>query len=118
MMKDIMQNIVQRHAFTNDAEEKKKDGFYQQHQTVINKRGPNDVTILMGDLNVKIGADNTGYENIMGNHGSEQMNENGERFACRPMHTEPASDWKKHLPTKAHPQGHVEIPKPYHGEPY
>ncbi|KAL0165193.1 hypothetical protein M9458_040946 [Cirrhinus mrigala] len=35
----------------------------------------------MGDLNAKIGNDNTGYEDIMGVHGLGQMNENGERFA-------------------------------------
>ena len=40
-----------------------------------------DMTILMGDFNVKIGSDNTGYEDIMGTHGLGQMNENGEHFA-------------------------------------
>ena len=39
------------------------------------------MTILMGDFNVKIGSDNTGYEDIMGTHGLGQMNENGEHFA-------------------------------------
>ena len=27
-----------------------------------------DMTILMGDLNAKIGADNWGYEEVMGRH--------------------------------------------------
>ena len=35
----------------------------------------------MGDLNAKIGADNTGYEQVMGKHGLGRMNENGEQFA-------------------------------------
>ncbi|GFR99482.1 craniofacial development protein 2 [Elysia marginata] len=35
----------------------------------------------MGDFNAEIGADNKGYEEIMGTHGIGQMNENGERFA-------------------------------------
>ena len=35
----------------------------------------------MGDFNVKIGADKTGYEDTMGTQGLWQMNENGERFA-------------------------------------
>nr|KAG5706182.1 hypothetical protein BaRGS_019509 [Batillaria attramentaria] len=39
------------------------------------------MTILMGDFNAKIGSDNTDYEDTMGTHGLEQMNENGERFA-------------------------------------
>ncbi|VDP76753.1 unnamed protein product [Schistosoma curassoni] len=35
----------------------------------------------MGDLNAKVGMDNTGYEDIMGRHGLGERNENGERFA-------------------------------------
>nr|KAG5706894.1 hypothetical protein BaRGS_021400 [Batillaria attramentaria] len=79
--KDIQLNIIQCYAPTNDAEEEKKDDFYQQLQTVIDRGGAKDMTILMGDFNAKIGSDNTGYENTMGTHGLGQMNENGERFA-------------------------------------
>ena len=35
----------------------------------------------MVDFNAKIGADNTGYDNIMGTQGLGVMNENGESFA-------------------------------------
>ena len=35
----------------------------------------------MGDFNAKIGRDNTGYEEVMGQQGLGEMNENGERFA-------------------------------------
>nr|KAG5710188.1 hypothetical protein BaRGS_006707 [Batillaria attramentaria] len=79
--KDIKLNIIQCYAPTNDAEEEKKDDFYQQLQTVIDRGGAKDMTILMGDFNAKIGSDNTGYEDTMGTHGLGQMNENGERFA-------------------------------------
>ena len=79
--KDIRLNIIQCYAPTNDAEEQKKDDFYQQLQAVLDRRGTKDITILMGDFNAKIGMDNTGYEEIMGTHGLGQMNENGERFA-------------------------------------
>nr|KAG5706336.1 hypothetical protein BaRGS_026118 [Batillaria attramentaria] len=79
--KDIKLNIIQCYAPTNDAEEEKKDEFYQQLQTVIDRGGAKDMTILMGDFNAKIGSDNTGYEDTMGTHGLGQMNENGERFA-------------------------------------
>nr|KAG5686144.1 hypothetical protein BaRGS_024758 [Batillaria attramentaria] len=79
--KDIKLTIIQCYAPTNDAEEEKKDDFYQQLQTVIDRGGAKDMTILMGDFNAKIGSDNTGYEDTMGTHGLGQMNENGERFA-------------------------------------
>ena len=79
--KDIRLNTIQCYAPTNDAEEEKKDDFYQQLQAVLDRRGAKDITILMGDFNAKIGMDNTGYEDIMGTHGLGQMNENGERFA-------------------------------------
>ena len=79
--KDIRLNIIQCYAPTSDAEEEKKDDFYQQLQAVLDRRGTKDITILMGDFNAKIGMDNIGYEDIMGTHGLGQMNENGERFA-------------------------------------
>nr|KAG5686382.1 hypothetical protein BaRGS_018690 [Batillaria attramentaria] len=70
--KDIKLNIIQCYAPTNDAEEEKKDDFYQQLQTVIDRGGAKDMTILMGDFNAKIGSDNTGYEDTMGTHGLGQ----------------------------------------------
>ena len=79
--KKIKLNIIHCYAPTNEAEEEKKDEFYEQLQNVLDKRNEDDINILMGDLNAKIGADNTGYENIMGKHGLGVMNENGERFA-------------------------------------
>ena len=39
------------------------------------------MTLMMGDFNGKIGADNTGYDDIMGRPELGVMNENGERFA-------------------------------------
>lgn len=34
----------------------------------------------MGDLNAKVGSENSGYERVMGRHGCGSMNENGEYF--------------------------------------
>ena len=74
-------NIVQCYAPTNDAEEDKKEQFYSQLQTELNKFRDKDMCILMGDLNAKIGEKNTGYERNMGRHGLGRMNENGEMLA-------------------------------------
>ena len=57
---EIKLNVIQCYAPTNDADEDKKDTFYQQLQDVIDSKGNKDITIVMGDFNAKIGADNTG----------------------------------------------------------
>lgn len=34
-----------------------------------------DITILLGDMNTKVGNEQTGYEQVMGKHGLGTMNE-------------------------------------------
>ena len=79
--KNIKPNIIQCYAPTNDAEDEKKDDFYQQLQSVLDKSRAKDMTLMMGDFNAKTGADNTGYDDVMGTQGLGVMNENGEHFA-------------------------------------
>jgi len=74
-------NVIQCYAPTNDSEDEVKDQFYNRLQSVIDKFPERDVTILMGDFNAKIGSDNIGYEEVMGQHGLGIMNDNGERLA-------------------------------------
>lgn len=64
---------------TNNAKEKIED-FYKQLQAVLDRGRNKDIIVLMGDVNGKIGSDNTGHEEIMGTQGLGKMNENGERF--------------------------------------
>ncbi|VDP02986.1 unnamed protein product [Schistosoma margrebowiei] len=73
-------NIIQCYAPTNDSNDDIKDQFYERLQSIIEKYPGKDITILMRDLNAKVGIDNAGYEDIMGRHGLGQRNENGERF--------------------------------------
>ncbi|XP_076452167.1 uncharacterized protein LOC143287768 [Babylonia areolata] len=80
-MKRIKMNVIQCYAPTNESDEEAKDQFYDRLQKVMAKYPEKDVNILMGDLNAKIGQDNTGYEEVMGRHGLGEMNGNGERFA-------------------------------------
>ncbi|CAH8514717.1 unnamed protein product [Schistosoma haematobium] len=77
----ILMNIIQCYAPTNDSNDEIKDQFYERLQSIIEKCPRKDLTILLGDLNAKVGIDNTGYEDIMGRHGLGERNENGERFA-------------------------------------
>ncbi|VDP26957.1 unnamed protein product [Schistosoma margrebowiei] len=77
----ILMNIIQCYAPTNDSNDDIKDQFYERLQSFIERCPRKDLSILMGDLNAKVGIDNTGYEDIMGRHGLGERNENGERFA-------------------------------------
>ncbi|VDP48342.1 unnamed protein product [Schistosoma margrebowiei] len=74
-------NIIQCYAPTNDSNDDITDQFYERLQSIIEKCPRDDLTILMEDLNAKVGIDNTGYEDIMGRHGMVERNENEERFA-------------------------------------
>ena len=80
-MRKIALNIVQCYAPMNDEEEEVKDQFYDRLQSILDKLKEKDMTILTGDLNVKIGVDNCGYQEVMGRHGLGKMNENGEMLA-------------------------------------
>lgn len=77
----IKMNVVQCYAPTNDSEDEDKDQFYSRLQKILETYPDKDITILMGDVNAKIGPDNTGYEPVMGTHALGEMNDNGERFA-------------------------------------
>ncbi|RUS81369.1 hypothetical protein EGW08_010867 [Elysia chlorotica] len=72
--------VIQCYAPTNTADIEDKEDFYEQIQAAIDKTPKRDMKILMGDLNAKVGADNTDRELIMGRHGVGQQNENGELF--------------------------------------
>ena len=71
-------SIIMCYAPTNTSEEEDKNSFYAQLQSVLDKIPNRDMLILMGDMNAKVGADNTDREREMGRHGLGKMNENGE----------------------------------------
>ncbi|VDP42400.1 unnamed protein product [Schistosoma margrebowiei] len=74
-------NIIQCYALNNDSKDDIKDQFYERLQSIIEKCPRMNLSILMGDLNAKVGIDNTGFEDIMARHELGERNENGERFA-------------------------------------
>jgi len=77
---NIKLNTIQCYAPTNDKDEETKEDFYNNLQTLCDKL-QKDMTILMGDLNAKIGSDNSGYEEVMGRQELGRMNTNGEMLA-------------------------------------
>ena len=79
--KRIKMNILQCYAPTNESDDEAKDQFYTRLQTIIETLSDRDINIAMGDFNAKVGSDNRGFEEVMGQQGLGQMNDNGERFA-------------------------------------
>ena len=72
--------LLHCYAPTNTANIEVKEEFYKQIQAVVDKIPRRDLRILMGDLNAKVGTDNSGRDLIMGRHGTGEQNENGELF--------------------------------------
>jgi exonuclease III len=72
-------SVIQCYAPTKTSAEETKEKFYGLLNTVtkIKKR---DIIIVMGDLNVKIGIDDKGIEQIIGKRAPGERNDNGERF--------------------------------------
>ncbi|KAL9983948.1 hypothetical protein ACROYT_G006197 [Oculina patagonica] len=73
--------VIQCYSPTNEADEAEKLNFYEQLQSEVATTPKHDVLMVIGDLNAKVGRDNTGREDHMGKHGSGEINENGELFA-------------------------------------
>ncbi|KAL9971331.1 hypothetical protein ACROYT_G023842 [Oculina patagonica] len=79
--KHVNLSLVQCYAPTNDSDDTTKDSFYAQLQAELEKLPRHDMLVIMGDLNAKVGSDNSNYDRAMGKEGCGTMNENGERLA-------------------------------------
>jgi hypothetical protein len=72
--------LIQCYAPTEQATIEEKDAFYEALENTLRKAKRSEITMVIGDLNAKVGADNTNFEQVMGRHGLGTINENGERF--------------------------------------
>ena len=74
-------SVLVCYAPTEDANAEVKDAFYDQLQTALESVHAHDMLLILGNLNAKVGSDNTGREHVMGKHGIGTINDNGERLA-------------------------------------
>ena len=58
--------ILQCYAPTNKAEEEVKEDWYLQLQKVVSKVPQHDILLLTGDMNAKVGTNNSNNERAMG----------------------------------------------------
>ena len=66
---------------TNEADEEKKDSFYDLLQRVTDEIPNHDTILMLGDWNAKIGATQEGEDGVVGRHGlGDERSENGVRF--------------------------------------
>ncbi|XP_020617309.1 craniofacial development protein 2-like [Orbicella faveolata] len=65
----------------NEADKDAKAALYERLPGVIDGVARKDLPLLLGDLNAKLGSDNTSFETVMGKYGIGKINENGELFA-------------------------------------
>jgi exonuclease III len=72
--------VVQCYAPNEVANKEEKQRFYAQLREVFASIKKQDIVILMGDLNPKVGVRNEGLEQVMGKNGKGDRNENGEMF--------------------------------------
>ncbi len=72
--------ILQCYAPTNEADMEEKEDWYDQLQSAISKVPQHDMLLVIGDMNAKVGADNSDCEGTMGSHGCGDINDNGERL--------------------------------------
>ena len=74
-------SVIQCYAPTNETDDENKDALYRRLQEEVDKVPVHDVLFVMGDMNAKVGDNNTNRERVMGNHGCGALNDNRERLS-------------------------------------
>ena len=79
--KKINLRLILVYAPTEDKDVDVKNDFYDQLDKVYREgHKKKDITMLIGDLNAKVGNNNENMEEVMGSHGLGSMNDNGDRL--------------------------------------
>ncbi|VDP45785.1 unnamed protein product [Schistosoma margrebowiei] len=110
----ILMNIIQCYAPTNDSNDDIKDQFYGRLQPINEKCPRKDLTILMGDLNAKVGIDNTGYEDGTTWTGRKKRKW---RKICKSMCIQQIGHRRHNISAQAYTQGYMDLTGPHYREP-
>ena len=73
--------VIACYAPTEDAEKEIKDEFYVQLEEEIRTTPRHDVLMVVGDLNARVGQENTGRERAMSTEGFGCINNNSDRLS-------------------------------------
>ena len=91
--------VIQVYAPTTDHSEEEIDEFYEQLETAKRQAGSQDILMIMGDLNAKVGAGSSGHAAV-GPFGLGVRNERGDRWAewCQESGQVICNTWFRHHP--------------------
>jgi len=73
-------SVTVGYAPTEMASVLEKDEFYKQLDNILSSIPRHDMSLLLGDLNARVGKDVTAYPNVIGRHGMGEVNDNGQRL--------------------------------------
>ena len=71
--------LIHAYSPTNDASIESKDDFYERLEGTVQKCNRNDILLITGDLNAKVGKGTPEEREVLGQHGAGDRNKNGER---------------------------------------
>ena len=76
--KPVGLNIIQVYAPTADYSDEDIEAFYEQVDSARSQCKPEEITLVVGDLNAKVGCGRSGE--VVGNYGLGQKNERGDQW--------------------------------------
>ena len=69
--------LIHAYSPTNDASIESKDDFYEQSKGTVQKCNRNDILLITGDINAKVGKGTPDEREVLGQHRTGDRNENG-----------------------------------------